>query len=478
MSGIILFVDDKVFEKESDENELYLELRAKAKYPVFPLQNLLEFETAISSISSIKAVILDWEFKKDVDPDDVGTEIPTDDPESILKKKIYSLIYVFSNKGPGTETREQLESLYKDKIKFNYKNDITNTEKCTANIIQGIENMEKTNLGLKVPFFWSQQINKSVQEIFWELEEVDNTWIINFYTEAIRDGADPSVEVISVINQTLSGKLLIDAGLKQEIERFCNPVVSEDESTVKDFGESQKGPVNYEKYIKLFKYLYFRNVKEEEPVSIGDVFEIPEFGKLVVISPECDFGDICENREETFIDCLVFSQIEYDKLGHFKKNCPIKHTEIFTKIILGIEKSQVNPGLNSKLVQNIKNSKETINKEVKDLIDEKWNTLLNKEKVEGLTQKESRYYILPFDFNSGSILNLDFQAGFRSIKTSSFIDENKKVNNGIRLYRIQMPYINDIRQRFFSYKGRIGVPGISKDLRNYLLNNKIEKKSK
>jgi hypothetical protein len=45
----------------------------------------------------------------------------------------------------------------------------------------------------------------------------------------------------------------------------------------------------------------------------------------------------------------------------------------------------------------------------------------------------------------------------------------KDITSENRIGKINSPYIQELRQRYFSYKGRVGVPGHSSKLREWLL---------
>ena len=64
MEGVILFADDQILD-DSFERKLFEELTKEKKHPVLPIVNLELLETSIISTSSIKALIVDWNFLLD-----------------------------------------------------------------------------------------------------------------------------------------------------------------------------------------------------------------------------------------------------------------------------------------------------------------------------------------------------------------------------------------------------------------------------
>jgi len=77
-----------------------------------------------------------------------------------------------------------------------------------------------------------------------------------------------------------------------------------------------------------------------------------------------------------------------------------------------------------------------------------------------------RLHILPcFEFQPGNysgIALIDFRSGLDLIECS-------KIQLGNRVGKLNTPYIQELRQRYLAYKGRVGVPGYSKKLREWLL---------
>ena len=65
MTGVILFADNKVFESNSFENLLFVKLAAEDTLTVLPICSLPDLELTIKTISTCRALILDWNFDRD-----------------------------------------------------------------------------------------------------------------------------------------------------------------------------------------------------------------------------------------------------------------------------------------------------------------------------------------------------------------------------------------------------------------------------
>jgi hypothetical protein len=64
MDGIILFADDHVFIDKRMENELFQRFNLEGKFSIFTINNLSILEKTVTSVSTYRALILDWNFKK------------------------------------------------------------------------------------------------------------------------------------------------------------------------------------------------------------------------------------------------------------------------------------------------------------------------------------------------------------------------------------------------------------------------------
>ncbi|MCD8291518.1 MAG: hypothetical protein LUC91_08490, partial [Prevotella sp.] len=96
MNGVILFADDKVLEKGGFEYKLYRRL-CEEGLSVLPIDNLETLEDTVRSMSTFKALILDWNFDRDDDllEELEGAELSPSNPKDFLcSTVIYSFIYV------------------------------------------------------------------------------------------------------------------------------------------------------------------------------------------------------------------------------------------------------------------------------------------------------------------------------------------------------------------------------------------------
>lgn len=392
MEGVILFADDNVFEPDGLENKLFNKLNLEGTFPILPIDNLTVLERTVSSISTYRALILDWNFVRKATDEEV--KLSDENPLDIItKNKIYSLIYVYSENEIGAETKLKLEEAYPNKIYFEKKvNDVEQLQNEFDKIVRGIKKFEEENKHLRTPFLWSQAINSSVQTIFNELENADPNWIKEIYLCAQQDGAEANSEVIGMFQNLLNESIIQNQNLINALAESSNladvSVVNKEESLA-----------------KLYNRIYFTQILADAPIMTGDIFKFDEDTFAIVITPECDVN----SKSGTALEFLVFSKkVSAEFLEKRKKN---NDTKFFNN--------------------------DTI----------------------------SRHILPSFPFVS-NIYNLtaliDFKQAFAVFSIEKFKDKRTS-------YKLNSPFIYQLRQRYLSYIGRVGVPAMPSSLKSFNL---------
>ncbi len=398
MEGIILFADDAIFQ-DSFERKLFENLIQTSEYPVLPINNLEDFEKTTKSISTFRAILLDWEFIERIEE----IESKKNPLDILLINHFYSLIFIYSQIDIGNETKETLKKKFGNKIDFLPKiKDDAQVKSETEKIFAAIKSFQDANTHLSVPFVWSHAINKSVQSIFDELEKADKFWIRELYYSSVRkvDKAtgepkevevEPTIEVINLFQNLLSEKLIQNTVLQTAIGDYAkgNFKQQPDEKAIKE----------------LYSRLYYTNTLDTDTVMTGDVFELNEGVFGIVISPECDMNKLIKKNEKIEVLCFV--------------------KEDFAK--------------------------------VKDYCD-------NEDEIKrAYNQEIAAIHLLPvfpFSVADSTTALIDFRFSLKFAE-GKFLDENK----GKRKRKINSPYIQQLRQRYLAYIGRVGVPAIPNSLR-------------
>jgi hypothetical protein len=450
MEGVILFADDKLMDytsgdgSSSHENQLFRAL--SASNPVLGVKERDQLESSINSIGSFSAVILDWQFDNE---DNIADE-PEDDEtvgmvqkpsqiehktfELLMKNEFYSLVYVYSTAKEEIEAKygDKLRERYNNRIEFRDKSNLSNIEQEAKELIEAIEKWKEDNKRISIPISWSQSINRSVQSIFASLNSVDPNWIKELYDTAKVDGVTPSVEVLNLFQNILSEKIIQDKFLRDKIDEVA--------SINEEFTDS-------EKYAELIRILYYGYTLPDDPIMTGDIFCFDNDKYGLIITPECDIRHISGDRK---YEVLTFSKKDYKK-GNYKLKAKIKSAPLIIKaeVLKGSEFT--------------KKQKEELSKEL--------NTQIKKAEldlqIEAFTQtNHPRLHILPcFEFepsNYSGIALIDFRSGLELI-------ECEMVSIEKRIGKLNTPYIQELRQRYLAYKGRVGVPGYSRKLREWLI---------
>ncbi|MBQ0089011.1 MAG: hypothetical protein KBT27_06735 [Prevotellaceae bacterium] len=407
MDGIILFADNKVFENNSFENYLFEKLHSDGDLSVIPISNLEDLKKTIRSISTFKALILDWNFENnDVEDDlvDFGVEKPKSNPESLLEIiEIYSLIYVYSQIEIAREIQDKLINRFHEKIKFKIKGDKKDSDNEYQTIKKDIIEFEQTNKQMGMPFVWSQAINQSVQRIFTELENANPYWIKEIRETAKNDGGEPTSEVIDIFNNLLSEALIQDKTIRTSLNEYdCNERGGDDESIA-----------------KLYRRIYYSILTNESPIMTGDIFQFGENEFGILITPECDLSN---NMKEVPKDIYEFLIIDRAKSEDYQN----QRKEKFKKKDGAPQQREI---FNNKVL--------------------------------------SRHILPTFPFCENDYTKLaiiDFCNAFRSYGKNDAIVQKAK-----RVYKLNAPYIHQLRQRFVAFFGKYGVPAIPQSLRDYNL---------
>lgn len=389
MEGIILFADDHVFHPDRIENALFQKFNSEEKFSILPINNLSILEKTVSSVSTYRALILDWNFKQDSGEE--GVSIPDSTPYDFLKSnKIFSLIYVYSQADIPQEQKEELEKLYPNKIFFALKETDKSVDAEHKKITDGIEGFEKSNQHLKTPFLWSQAINSSVQAIFNELESADPNWIKEVYLNAKNDGAEPNAEVIGVFQNLLNESIIQNVNLTQALAESSAladvPVANKEESLA-----------------KLYNRIYYTQLIDGAPIMTGDIFKFSDDEFAILITPECDVNA----KRQTTLEFLKFSKVASAAFITKKK----KDDAIF------------NNGV------------------------------------------QSRHILPSFPFEN-KIYNL---SAFIDFETAFIVKSKAEFENTRSDFKLNSPYIFQLRQRYLAYIGRVGVPAIPPSLKSFNL---------
>ncbi len=398
MDGVVLFADNKVLDKDGFEYKLYGRL-CKAGLSVLPICDLTTLEATIRSMSTFKALILDWNFNREDDAEDLdGVALPVATPEKLLSDiDIYSFIYVYSqiDNKIGDETKEKLNIKFPDKIRFMSKSqdgDIKKDVEREANkIISDITKFGADNKHMDIPFEWSQAINQSLQSIFTDLEKATPNWVVEIRdAEKDQEREGSSSEVINVFNSLVGEAIGQNVDLLRSIQEY----------------HSEAQPAAQESTAKLYRRLLYTKVVQDAPIMTGDIFKISDNEYGILISPECDLGKPIKTFEVLVI-CKDDSS-EFQKKKNNNKNVGV-----------------FNNGA------------------------------------------QSRHVLISFPFDENKYNELALINFLKALR----IYKKEELSQYERVYKLNTPYIHQLRQRYISYLGRYGVPAIPQSLKEYNLHN-------
>jgi hypothetical protein len=453
MQGLILFADDKIHHHANDEkktqsaeNRLYQNLSK-----IFPVVGIGTLDGAIETIHSLgllDVLIVDWNFEdpESIELTDSEEGIPPLPPrittaeEFLSSPEIYSLIYIYSSAASEIEQGpfQRLKEIHGDRIHLIDKDNLQNTEEETKRIKNHIEQLRNNRATLNIPFEWSKTINKAMNGIFHDLQDADPNWIAELYRTHKRD-SEPSREVIKLFHNLLSEKVLSDEDLLKRISEHV---------------ETSPSLENISDFAKLIHFVIFGLCKEADPILTGDIFrDTTNPDKYyIVITPECDAKYTSILKNDANWEVLSFSKSGFSQ-SPFRLNLDPKSNDLITWI-----KDNTNTEIDS-------NQRGEINTILKA-------TLLGAQSealMQSFNQPIPRFHTIPcFQFepaNHTGLIEIDFKTSFTVLHNTQLLKEN-------RVCKLNSPFIQELRQRYHSYKGRVGVPAYSELLRNWILQNK------
>lgn len=288
MNGVIIFADDDVLTPGRPENDLFNTfINSEDELTVIPISTLENLSGILRSVSTIRCLILDWTFEKEIE----GVS-KKETPLSILKvNNIYSLVYIYSREALSDETKAELNNKFGDKIRYKEKNNDLDPNEEFAAIFEDIKSLENKNLHMQIPKLWSQTINQSVQELFVDFEQATNNWISQIKESAQLDGSDGASEVISVFQNVLSENLIQHPELRSRI----------------DAQAANNEAIANEKVAQLYRHIMYLKVHPGMPITTGDIFKFADDYFGILISPECEISDLSE------LAFLIISHTDYKK---------------------------------------------------------------------------------------------------------------------------------------------------------------------
>lgn len=410
MDGVVLFADNKIF-SGGNENQLFNLFLQKNEFSVLPINNLPCLEATIKSASTFKACIIDWnftdsaDFNEDFNEDFEGVELPQSTPLSILQKYSLYTLVYIYSEREIPDTDKDL-LLEKYGNKIHFRTKSNDLDNEYQTISKDIKDFESNNPHMSIPLLWSQSINQATQTIFSELESADACWIREIRDTALNDGGDATSEVIDVFNDLLSEDLVQNGNLRQALDTYSSEgAVTKDENTA-----------------KLYRRLYYSKITEGSPLMTGDIFKFDDDTYGIIITPECELSNPIKEKDKKYYDFLIMSQ----------------------SVSKQYQEKQKKDYLNEKKQ---KNAKEIFNNGV-----------------------ISRHILISFPFEENvynQIGLIEFNTAFRT--KSKMDDKQNSILSCRTNYKLNAPYIHQLRQRFVSYFGKYGVPSIPDSLRVYNL---------
>lgn len=398
MKGVVLFADDEIHDTDGPEHRLYQLFREE--YVVLTVDNLEHLDRALKSISNFDVIILDWEFIEK------RSEFADEDFGGLKLKK---------NPLPILEPLKLFSKIYV------YSNaDIPQQARETfLRLFPGRVEFKQKNIRTDEPKGIAAEYELIKSELHAFSAKNQNLDFSLIWSRAINQSLQGIFSELSAAHSSWL-KFLYETSLEDnldailEVVQLMNNLLAEEliqnlalRDTIAEQAKAAITPPNPDqKAAKLFQRIYYTAVNGPDiPIMTGDIFDISEEEYAILVTPECDVYFRYEEKKylKEFLEVLIFHK--NDIIGEFKKPNPDSEDQ--------------------------------------------------KKKFNQSAQAKHILPSFPYD-NETRLLPgvINFSSALRSIPST----ELKEIK---RRYKVNAPYIQQLRQRFSAAHSRVGVPAIN-----------------
>jgi hypothetical protein len=176
---------------------------------------------------------------------------------------------------------------------------------------------------------------------------------------------------------------------------------------------------------RLFRRIFYTKLADDSPVMTGDICKLGRLKYGIIVTPECDIQNVVRDPHQTF-ELLTFFRTSFDEF--------------------------LSLPLNNEYARNLFSTWSGSDKGRRKL--DKLRTRFN--------NGESVYHILPsFPFNETDLKSsvaIDLSKGCERVPFQRIVSK--------RTYKLNSPFIQQLRQRYISHFGRVGTPSLPLSIRN------------
>lgn len=402
----VILFADNRIFSKGKENELFTLFLNAPELSVLPIDSLGCLEATIKSASTFRACIIDWDFD--------NTGIKDEDFVGLNLPQRTPMSLLMEN------TLYTLVYVYSEK-------EIPETDK--ADLVN--------KYGNKIQFRTkNEDVNSEFKDILNDIKAFETTNVhmnIPFmWSQSINQSAQTIFSELESANafwiKEIRDTAQADGGdATSEVIEVFNDLLSEDliqNKTLRrllDSFECTEEKIQEDNTARLYRRIYYSNIVDESPVMTGDIFKFDNDNYGILITPECEIADCNKEKEKEYYDFLMISKAASAKYQGEKQ-------KTFSK--------------------NEKSAKEIFNNGV-----------------------ISRHVLISFPFEEGVFKQIGVINFNTALRTLPKLDKGGvSIEDRRTDFRLNAPYIHQLRQRFVSYFGKFGVPAIPDSLREYSLN--------
>lgn len=405
MDGVVVFADNNVLDSDSFENKLFNKLRKNSSFSILPVCSICDLESTIKATSTFKAIILDWNFKNEVI--EFGEELYGAKLPDKTPEHFLDVADIYSLIYIYSEN--ELGTEVKHKLQERYHG--------------------KIRFKKKTPDALDDDVTSIIKDIVDFENENAHMRVPFIWSHAINQSVQKIFFELEAANpywvKEIRDTIVSDGGEPtSEIINLFHHILSESLVQNKDLRDALDSYNCIETGVevnvaKLYRRIYYSQITEDSPLMTGDLFEFDNEIYGILITPEC------EVKKRESLDFLIFKKNEID-VFLFKNNSYKRGEEDYSSF-------------SSKKKENIRK-------------------IFNNE--------ELSVHILPSFPFSEHTYNVSAYINFKD----AFSIKKKDEYSGKRiLYKLNAPYIHQLRQRYIAFFGKYGVPAIPLGLRDFNL---------
>lgn len=280
MSGMAVVIDDALGRSTMGEdeegdlvNDIVAQFEKEWSTPFYRSNEMPSPDTWDNLLQSAGFVLLDWKLWKG-DAAELEAFSVERNLEFLRRAKAYAVpVFIFTNENPD-DIAYKLEGIYEDEsleqsfVFVQRKNELLAEGGLRLDRVEG---WVRNNASVYTMKAWDGALRDARRDLFGAMYTKNPDWPRVFWSEYAKDGVDPSAALTDLINDSLRGRMRVDAFEGEMLERHVDDP-----------------EVPGEQIHALLSATSFLETLPEGEVRCGDLFAASDDTFLLNIRPDCD----------------------------------------------------------------------------------------------------------------------------------------------------------------------------------------------